>query len=138
VAILSVRVTAHPFGLTRLLATQAFVTRHSIEGDYSPSELGTCALRVGCNCLLPVISTLTRLPYNQITHPAPMLSCVAAPRQLIRRLSRRPLLPFGLAQGRLGVSLHFVQGKLSTSSHSAWSPAPVPIMKAIPRPLAIG
>ena len=95
------------FDLIRLLATRAFV-------------IGT---------LLDVITHFQSLAHalpsgksRSLHSSAPVPSRVAAPRQLIRRLSRRPLL--------LGVS--------STSGYTAWSLAPVPIGWAIPSPLRIG
>ena len=104
------RTVHETFALTPLLATQASVIGTPLRAITHPRSLAHALSELDA-FLPPVISTLTRLPYNQITRPAPVPSCVAAPRQLIRRLSRRPLL--------LGVS--------STPTLTVWSPTPYPM-----------
>ena len=65
--------------------------RYPIGDDYSSPGLGTCALRVGLYVRFSIRDRPSRSP-KTLTPPVPVPSCVAAPRQPIRRLSLRPLL----------------------------------------------
>jgi len=64
---------------------------YPIGDDYSSPGLGTCTLRVGLCVRFSIRDRPSRSP-KTLTPPVPVPSCVAAPRQPIRRLSLRPLL----------------------------------------------